>query len=206
MTNARRVSRFPNYDPAPHRATPAALASRDVRIIPKSPPKRAKHLPRSSTNRGQLRHTATRPFLSWTAKRKTMEQRNCSCLVKTSVRVRRRGETRRVEAETWRRVRRSLKPDGKATVQVAQRAIARRRVRGHAGRRKTCAYARNISLLRIVFPTVRISDLPCTAERLPLGGQAFSPSVAAILPRPDSIPLPYHKSFSPCSRFFPSSL
>ena len=75
--------RFPNYDPAPHRATPAALASRDGCIIPKSPPKRAKHLPRSLTNRGQSRHRATRPFLSWTAKRKPMEQRNCSCLVKT---------------------------------------------------------------------------------------------------------------------------
>ena len=33
------------------------------------------------------------------------------------VRVRRRGETRRVETETWRRARRSLKPDGKATLQ-----------------------------------------------------------------------------------------
>ena len=92
--------RFPNYDPAPHRATPAALASRDGRIIPKFQPKRAKHLLPSSTNRGlsrqfQLfqcrqcpkrlpaRHTATRPFLSWTAKRKPMEQRNCSCFVKT---------------------------------------------------------------------------------------------------------------------------
>ena len=39
-------------------------------------------------------------------------------------RVRRRGETRRVEAETWHRPRRSLRPDAKATVQIAQRAIA----------------------------------------------------------------------------------
>ena len=88
--------RFPNYDPAPHQATPVALASRGGRIIPKSPPKRARHpsrsrrLPRSSTyrvciwtGRGQARHTTTRPFLSWTAKRKPMEWRNCSCFVKT---------------------------------------------------------------------------------------------------------------------------
>ena len=40
------------------------------------------------------------------------------------VRVRRRGETHRVEAETWTRPRRSLRPDAKATVQIAQRAIA----------------------------------------------------------------------------------
>ena len=42
------------------------------------------------------------------------------------VRVRRRGKTRKVEAEPWRRAKRSLKPDGKSTVQVAQRAIASR--------------------------------------------------------------------------------
>ena len=40
------------------------------------------------------------------------------------VRVRRRGETRRVEAETWHRPRRSLRPEAKATLQIAQRAIA----------------------------------------------------------------------------------
>ena len=68
--------------------------------------------------------------------------------------------------------------------------------------RPSCAY---ISLLRIVFPTVRISGLPCTAERLPLGGQAFSPGGATILPRSDSIPQLYHKSISPCRRF-PSPL
>jgi len=62
-----------------------------------------------------------------------------------------------------------------------------------------------ISLLRIAFPTVRISGLPCTAERLPLGGQAFSPGGATILPRSDSIPQLYHKSISPCRRF-PSPL
>ena len=36
LTNARRVSRFPDYDPAPRRATPIAPASRDVRIIANS--------------------------------------------------------------------------------------------------------------------------------------------------------------------------
>ena len=40
------------------------------------------------------------------------------------VRVRRRGETRRVETETWHRPRRSLRPEAKATLQIAQRAIA----------------------------------------------------------------------------------
>ena len=33
------------------------------------------------------------------------------------------GQNPQGEAETWRRARRSLKPDGKATVQIAQRAI-----------------------------------------------------------------------------------
>ena len=79
--------------------------------------------------------------------------------------------------------------------------LPRRRFRGRAGRRKTCAYARNISLLRIVFPTVRVSALPCTAERLPLSGQAFSPGAAAILPRLASTPQPYHKTISPYPRF-----
>ena len=79
------------------------------------------------------------------------------------VRVRRRGETRRVEAETWRRVRRSLKPDGKATVQVAQRAIARRRVRG--ARRQ----AQNLRLRPQYFVTTnRLPD--CTGKRSALYG------------------------------------
>ena len=38
--------------------------------------------------------------------------------------VRRRGETRRAEVEPWHRPRRSLKPNAKATLQIAQRAIA----------------------------------------------------------------------------------
>ena len=46
--------------------------------------------------------------------------------MKTSVRVRRRGETHRVEAEPWHRPRRSLRPEAKATLQIAQRAIAPR--------------------------------------------------------------------------------
>ena len=79
----------------------------------------------------------------------------------------------------------------------------RRRVCGRAGRRKTCAHTRNISLLRIVFPTVRESDLPCTSERLPLGGQEFFPGGAAILPRPDSTPLPYHSPFPLAHGFLP---
>ena len=63
-----------------------------------------------------------------------------------------------------------------------------------------------ISLLRIVFPTVRVSDLPCTAERLPLSGQALSPNGVAILPQQGSTSLPYHKSISPCPRFSPPRL
>ena len=37
LTSARRVSRFPDYDPAPRRATPIAPASRDGHSIPKIP-------------------------------------------------------------------------------------------------------------------------------------------------------------------------
>ena len=40
----------------------------------------------------------TRPFALKKPFGRSKENRNCSCLVKTSVRVRRRGETRRVEA------------------------------------------------------------------------------------------------------------
>ena len=78
-----------------------------------------------------------------------------------------------------------------------------RRVCGRAGRRKTCAHTRNISLLRIVFTTVRASDLPCTAERLPLGGQEFFPGGATILPRPASTPLLYHSPFPLAHGFLP---
>ena len=42
----------------------------------------------------------------------------------------------------------------------------------------------------------------CTAERLPLGGQAFFPVGAAILTRTDEMSPPYSKSFSPCPQVF----
>ena len=131
-----------------------------------------------------------------------MKERDCSCLVKTRFvsvgRAKPRGLKRRLgigqDAVLGPRPRRRFKS--------RNARLPRRRVHGRAGRRKSCAHTRNISLLRIVWPTVRISDLPCTAERLTLCGQAFSPGGAAIIPRPDSTPPPYHKSFSHCQRFF----
>ena len=81
---------------------------------------------------------------------------------------------------------------------TAQNAFCK--IRGHD---PTRAY---ISLLRIVFPTVRKSDLPRTDERPSPGGQAFSPGGASILPGTDAALLPYHKSFSPYPRDYLGSI
>ena len=61
--------------------------------------------------------------------------------------------------------------------------------------RSSCAY---ISLLRVALTTVWERNLPWTAEQLLLGGSAFSGCETTIFPRPDSMPLLYQKSFSPC--------
>ena len=124
--------RFPNYDPAlqypPKRATVQHLKDQSW-YKPTRPIALGLPVP-------QWRHTTTRSFALEEPSGSSKDERNRSCLVKTSVRDRRRGETHRVEAEPWQRARRSLKPDGKATVQIAQRAIRpERRVRGRAGRR-----------------------------------------------------------------------
>ena len=68
--------------------------------------------------------SSLRPFFSYSSHAEVNGVAKLFVLGGGPFRVRRRGETRRVEAETWRRARRSLKPDGKSTVQVAQRAIA----------------------------------------------------------------------------------
>ena len=94
--------RFPKHDPAPQ-----------------CPPKQAavQHL------KYQSRYTTTRPFPLKESNETSMGGAKPFVTREGEVSVRRRGETRRVETATWRRARRSLKPNGKAMFQIAQRAI-----------------------------------------------------------------------------------
>ena len=83
---------------------------------------------------------AARPFLSWTIKRKPMEQRSFSCLVKTKFvsvgGAKPAGLKRRLgigqDAVLGPRPRRRFKS--------RNARLPRRRVCGRAGRRKTCVY------------------------------------------------------------------
>ena len=117
------------------------------------------------------------------------------------VRVRRRGETRRVEAETWHQPRRSLRPDAKATIQIAQRAIAPPTVSWSAPVGANLRL-RLQSSAAVSFPVLRIKDYrkspmllgvsgfggSCSTSFLNIGSNAGTSFVIASHNMPKSIP------------------
>ena len=127
---------------------------------------------------GQSRQKTPRPFLSWTVKRKPMEQRDFSCLVKTrfvSVGGAKPGGLRRrlgigQDAALGPRPRRRFKS--------RNARLPRRRFRGRAGRRKLAFTPAN--KCGGFFPALRIKDYKKSPMLLGVSGFGGSCSASFL--------------------------
>jgi len=98
----------------------------------------------SQCSMANMRYKTTRSFFSYGTNSKPKEERDCSCLVKTSFRVRRRGEAAGSKRRLGIGQDAVLGPRPRRRFKSRNARLPRRRVRGSAGRRTIAVSSRSV--------------------------------------------------------------